>query len=108
MPEYVIGPPPEDVKRDIAFTEGYGNGEFTTLEGQILSTSSKAWGMQCYKINIRVGGGQSGAPLVVIGSDKKLYLSALIFCGDEHYTAATPLYPGKGILHQISSTVNRQ
>ena len=105
VPEYVIGPPPEDIKRDSVFTEGYGGGRFAIIEGEILSTEFEDWGLRCYKVGVAVRGGQSGAPLVVIGADKKLYLAALIFCGDEHFTAATPLYPGKGVLRRITSSV---
>jgi hypothetical protein len=102
VPDYVIGSPQEDITLDTVFTEGYGNGTFGILEGKVLSTDYKDWGMRCYKIGIRVGGGQSGAPLVVMGTDKRLYLAALIFCGNERYSAATPLYPGKGVLHELS------
>ena len=108
VPDYVIGSPPENIKRDIAFTEGYGNGSFATLEGKILSTSSEDWGLKCFKFEVPVGAGQSGAPLVVIGVDKRLYLTALIFCGNERYTEATPLYPGKGVLQQLTSTFKRR
>jgi hypothetical protein len=101
VPHYVIGRPREDAKLDTAFTEGYGNGKFNTLVGDIESTRSKNWGLRCYRIDVPVGAGQSGAPLVVIGADRRLYLPALIFCGTDSYTAATPLYPGKGVLHKL-------
>jgi hypothetical protein len=101
LPDYVIGPPPEDVKLDNAFTAGYGDGIFSIREGGIASTSHTDWGLPCYEIDFSVGAGQSGAPLVVIGADRKLYLPALIFCGDDHHTAATPLFAGKGVLRRL-------
>jgi len=101
VPDYVIGLPEGDAKEAVAFTEGYGNGRFNTLVGDIVSTRSKYWGLRCYRFDKPVGGGQSGAPLVVIGADRKLYLAALIFCGDDEYTGATPLQPGKGVLREL-------
>jgi hypothetical protein len=104
VPDYLIGSPPGDVRRSVAFTEGYGNGKFATLEGEILSPNAQDWGLRCYRIDVSVGAGQSGAPLVLIGTDKRLYLTGLVFCGNDRYTEATPLHAGKGILRQFAST----
>lgn len=49
----------------------------------------------CYRFDVPVGGGQSGAPLMVIGADNWLYLPSLVFCGNDCHTDATPLYQGK-------------
>lgn len=108
VPQYVLGPPPEDVRRDLTFTEGYGNGKFNILTGDILSTQSTDWGIRCYTFDVAVGPGQSGAPLVVIGGDKQLYLPALVFCGTDQFTDATPLYPGKGVLHEFRAILKKQ
>ncbi len=102
VPRFVIGPPPEDVKRDTSFTVGYGNGRFSTLAGDILSTTHEDWGLDCYELDRPVGGGQSGAPLVVIGTDRRLYLPALVFCGTSGYTDATPLDWRRGVLRKIA------
>jgi len=101
VPDFVIGPPPEGSERDSAFTEGYGGGEFRTLRCGIVSTKARSWGLRCYRIDVAVGGGQSGAPLVVIGADQRLYLPALVFSGNDQFTAATPLHPGKGVLQHL-------
>ena len=102
VPHYVIGPPREDARADTAFTEGYGNGRFNTLAGDILSTRAVDWGVRSYRIDVPVGAGQSGAPLVVIGADRRLYLPALIFCGTDRYTDATPLHAGEGVLQRVA------
>jgi len=107
LPDWVLGSPPEGIRRAIAFTEGYGNGVFSTLEGEIVSTKAVDWSLKCVRIDVPVAGGQSGAPLVVIGADRRLYLVALVFCGTEHYTDATPLFPGQGVLRQLTSLVDR-
>jgi S1-C subfamily serine protease len=106
--ELVIGPPPGGSQGDRAFTEGYGNGTFNAIECAIVSTRSKSWGLRCYRIDVSVGAGQSGAPLIIIGEDKRLYLPALVFCGDEHSTEATPLYPGRGVLRQFATPSNKR
>jgi len=103
VPHYIIGPPKGDATQDTAFTEGYGNGRFNMLVGDILSTRSQDWGLRCYRLDIRVGAGQSGAPLVVIGVDRRLYLPALIFCGNDQFTDATPLHSGEGVLRMLGS-----
>jgi len=102
---YVIGVPPGNITQDTAFTEGYGNGKFSVHVGDILSTHARAWGIRCYRFDIAVGGGQSGAPLVVIGADRRLYLPGLVFCGNDLHTEVTPLYPGKGVLQQFASII---
>jgi hypothetical protein len=98
VPDYVIGPPPKGEFPAIAFTEGYGDGKFSTRECDIVSTRTKRWGIRSYEIDVRVGGGQSGSPLVIVGRDSRLYLPALVFCGNEHHTEATPLFPRTGVL----------
>lgn len=102
VPHYIIGPPQGDARQETAFTEGYGNGKFNMLPGDILSTQSKDWDLRCYRFDVPVGAGQSGAPLVVIGSDGRLYLPALIFCGNDQFTDATPLRPGEGVLRRLT------
>jgi hypothetical protein len=103
VPDLVIGPPPEGSQGEDAFTAGFGNGKFTAIECAIVSTRNKSWGLRCYRMNVSVGAGQSGAPLIVIGEDKRLYLPALVFCGDDRSTEATPLYPGKGVLRHLTA-----
>ncbi len=106
VPDYAIGPPPGDIRRDAAFTEGYGGGEFSILAGDILSTNAEEWGIRCYRFDVPVAGGQSGAPLVVLGPDQKLYLPGLVFCGDDRHSEATPLEPDKGVLKELRAATH--
>lgn len=49
VPDYAIRPPPPgDIRRCAAFTEGYGGGEFSILAGDILSTNAEEWSIRCY------------------------------------------------------------
>lgn len=108
VPRYIIGAPRGDVKRDAAFTEGWGNGKFNVVTEDILSTTAEDWGIRCYHLDAPVGPGQSGAPLVVVGADRRLYLPALIFCGTGQFTDATPLYPGEGVLRAFTASRRSQ
>ena len=107
LPQYVVGAP-GNLKRDMAFTEGYGNGRFAIVESKILSTDAESWGLRCYTLGAPVGAGQSGGPMVAIGADRHLYLVALVFCGDDRFTQGTPLSMDTGILRHLGNLTNAQ
>jgi hypothetical protein len=107
FPEYAIGVRPERATLVGAFAEGYGGGKFGITEAKVISTEAEDWGIRCYRINASVGGGESGSPLIELGTDQRLYLVALVFCGTERYTDATPLDRRKGIFQRRSLNRDR-